>query len=266
MLLGLLFFAPATAAQGFPADAGQRLDKILSGTNTAFVLYDPAHDLYVRFDPERCRKRFTPFSTFKIPNTLIGLETGVVADPDAVVKWDQAKYPAEDHWPDGWKRDHSLRSAFKGSAVWFYRDLAKRVGRERMGAFLKRFEYGNQDQSGGIDTFWLNSSLKISADEQVEFLKAFLDGELGLSPRTNRIAREIMVYEKAPAYTVSAKTGGGPLGSGKALGWFVGFVETGGKVYVFALNTDGPSYSAIKDKRIDLTKAALRAVGVLPEA
>ena len=201
MLLSLLLFAPAAPARTFPADAAQRLDKLLSGTNTAFVLYDKADDRYVRFDPERCRKRLTPFSTFKIPNSLIGLETGVIADPDAVVKWDQTKYPAEDHWPEGWKRDQSLRSAFKASAVWFYRDLAKKVGRESMSGFLKRFEYGNQDQCGGIDTFWLNSSLKISADEQVEFLKAFLDGQLGLAPRTNRIAREIMVYEKTPAYT-----------------------------------------------------------------
>lgn len=264
----LLLFLPAIARPAapppLPADSGKRLDKVLAGTGSAFVLHDRAHDRTVRFDEERSRKRFTPFSTFKIPNSLIGLETGVVRDPDAIVPWDRAKRPPEDHWPDGWKRDHSLRSAFKGSAIWFYQELAVKAGPERMRDFLRRFSYGNQDMSGGIDRFWLASSLGISADEQVRFLRAFYDGKLGLSPRTNRIARDLFVHEKTPAYTLSAKTGGGPLGPGKALGWFVGYVETRGNVYFFAINTDGPSYSAIKDKRIDLTKAALRAVGVLP--
>lgn len=144
-------------------------------------------------------------------------------------------------------------------------DLAKKVGPERMRSFLQLFSYGNQDTSGGVDQFWLASSLKISADEQVRFLRAFYDGKLGLSPQTNEIARALFVYEKAPAYTLSAKTGGGTIRPGQALGWFVGYVGTRGNVYFFATNTEGPSYTAIKDKRIDLTKAALRAVGVLPE-
>lgn len=268
-ILALLIFFPtlteSAASPPLPADSAQRLEKVLAGTGSAFVLYDRAHDRTVRFDEERSRKRFTPFSTFKIPNSLIGLETGVIRDPDAVVKWDRARRPPAEHWPEGWKRDHSLRSAFKGSVVWFYQDLAKKAGPEKMRSFLRRFSYGNQDTSGGVDQFWLASSLQISADEQVCFLRAFYDGKLGLSPRTNEIARELFVYEKTPAYTLSAKTGGGPTGAGQALGWFVGYVETRGNVYFFATNTDGPSYTAIRDKRIDLTKAALRAVGVLPE-
>lgn len=270
ILLALLVFllpalANSAAPPPLPADTAKRLEKVLAGTGSAFVLYDRAHDRTVRFDEERSRKRFTPFSTFKIPNSLIGLETGVIRDPDAVVPWDRAKRPPTDHWPEGWKRDHSLRTAFKASVVWFYQDLATKVGPERMRSFVQRFEYGNQDTSGGIDQFWLASSLTISADEQVRFLRAFYDGKLGFSPRTNEIARDLFLQEKTPAYALSAKTGGGPQGPGKALGWYVGYVETRGNVYFFALNTDGPSYDAIKDKRIDLAKAALRAVGVLPE-
>lgn len=265
-LLLLPALAQPATPPSLPADSAKRLEKVLAGTASAFVLHDRANDRTVRFDEERSRKRFTPFSTFKVPNSLIGLETGVIRDPVAVVRWDRARRPPADHWPEGWKRDHSLRSAFKGSAVWFYQDLALKVGPEKMRSFLRRFEYGNQDTSGGIDQFWLASSLKISADEQVRFLRAFYDGKLGLSPRTNEIARDLFVYEKTPTYTLSAKTGSGPLGPGKALGWFVGYVETRGNVYFFAINTDGPSYTAIKDKRIDLTKAALRAVGVLPES
>ncbi|HEV2845323.1 MAG TPA: penicillin-binding transpeptidase domain-containing protein, partial [Thermoanaerobaculia bacterium] len=217
-----------------------------------------------RFDTKRCRERMPPFSTFKIPKSIIALETGVVADPDAMVRWDQKKRPAQSHWPEGWKRDHCLRSAFKGSAVWFFQEVAVKVGAKRMAEHLRRFRYGNQDISGGIDQFWLASSLKISADEQVEFLRALLEGRLGVSQRSRDILRDVMVYEQKPGYTIRAKTGGGPVGPGKALGWLVGYVESNDNVFIFALNTDGPSYAEIKDKRIDLAKAAMRSIRVLP--
>jgi beta-lactamase class D len=260
----LLLLGVAPRPAPLPADAGQRVSRVLAGTPSAFVLYDRGHDRFVRFDEARCRERFTPFSTFKIPNAAIGLDSGVIQDPDAVMPWDRRKHPPESHWPEGWKRDHSLRSALRASAVWFFQDMAGRIGPERMAKYLRQLDYGNRDISGGIDRFWLASTLRISADEQVRFLRAFHDGKLGLSPRTTAAVRDILILEKTPAYTLSAKTGGGPLGRGKALGWFVGYVETRGNVYVFALNTDGPSYDAIKDKRIDLAKAALRAAGVLP--
>lgn len=249
-----------------PPDAEPRLAKILNGTHTAFVLYDTKHDRTVRFDPKRCRTRMTPFSTFKIPNSLIALETGVVADPDAMVRWDPKRRPAQPHWPEGWKRDHSLRTAFKASAVWFFQEVAVKVGPKRMAERLRRFRYGNQDISGGIDRFWLASSLKISAEEQVEFLRALLEGRLGVSQRSRDVLRDVMVYEQEPGYTIRAKTGGGPFGPGKALGWLVGYVESNGNIYIFALNTDGPSYAAIKDKRVDLAKAAMRELKVLPAA
>jgi beta-lactamase class D len=262
--ISLVFFSAAPRPPALPADAGERVARVLAGTESAFVLYDQAHDRYVRFDEARCRERFTPFSTFKIPNSAIGLETGVIQNPDALVRWDQAKHPPQSHWPEAWRRDHSLRSAFKASTVWFYQDMAVRIGPERMAKHVRQFGYGNQDTSGGIDQFWLASSLKISADEQVRFLRSFHAGKLGLSPRTTATVKDIMVQEKTPAFTLSAKTGGGPKSPDKGLGWYVGYVETRGNVYFFALNTDGPSYDAIKDKRIDLTKAALRAAGVLP--
>jgi beta-lactamase class D len=254
-------------ADGLPADAEKRLSAILAGTSSAFVLYDPSHDRFVRYDPERCRRRMSPFSTFKIPNTLIALETGVIKDPDAVVRWDREKHPRQEFWPESWERDHSLRSAFHNSVVWFYQEAAVAVGPERMARFLERFAYGNQDISGGQDRFWLGSSLAISADEQVAFLRAFREDRLGLSPGTTTLARGIFVEETGDGATLSAKTGGGAAAGGRALGWWVGYLERekAGKVYYFALNTDGESFEAIRDKRVELTKRALRALGLLPK-
>jgi hypothetical protein len=73
----------------------QDLSKFFKNTDGAFVLYDLKNNHYLRHNPARCKQRLTPHSTFKIPNSLIGLETGVIADADFVIPWDRQKYPPE---------------------------------------------------------------------------------------------------------------------------------------------------------------------------
>ncbi|HEX8776016.1 MAG TPA: class D beta-lactamase [Pyrinomonadaceae bacterium] len=246
----------------------QDLSPYFKETEGCFVLYDLKRASYTRYNEARCRVRFNPKSTFKIPNSLIGLETGVIRDAEFVIPWDKQKYP-----PDGWdtepfiswKRDHTLRTAFQNSVVWYYRELAKRVGPERMKKYVTAFDYGDQNISGDIDYFWLNNTLKISADEQVEFLKRFYLYRLPVSKRSVDIVKEIMVREQTPLYTLRGKTGGGALESGKYIGWYVGYVETGGNTYFFATNIEGPTYESIRDKRIELTKQILSGMGVLPK-
>jgi beta-lactamase class D len=231
----------------------------------AFVLYDLKNDRYLRHNEARCRERFTPFSTFKIPNSLIGLESGVIRDADFLIKWDSKKYPRfGDTMPFiSWWQDQTLRTALKRSVVWYYQELATRVGAEKMKAYVNQLGYGNRDTSGGVTRFWLNSTLKISADEQVEFLKALYKEELPFSQRSVRIVKEILTLEETPDYKLSAKTGGGSLGENRALGWFVGYLETKENVYFFATQLEGPNYLSIRDKRIDITKRILKDLGYM---
>ena len=185
--LVLMFFAGIGAPE---ADA-QKLNRVFGNTKGAFVLYDLKNDRYIRHNESRCRRRFTPASTFKIPNSLIGLETGVVRDADFVIAWDRQRYPNEGrpaiapfiHW---WQ-DHTLRSAMKYSALWYYIEIATQVGAQRMEKYVTQFRYGNADTSGGIDQFWRNSTLQISADEQVDFLERFYTGQLNVSSRSTAI-------------------------------------------------------------------------------
>nr|AIA12114.1 ClassD_beta_lactamase [uncultured bacterium] len=254
---------------GLSEARAQDLSPFFKDTRGAFVLYDQNNNRYVRYNEARCRERFSPKSTFKIPNSLIGLETGVITDADFVIKWNREKYPPQENWNQepfiNWGRDHNLRSAIKHSVVWYYRELALRVGEQRMKKFVKGFDYGNEDISGGIDNFWLNGGLKISADEQVEFLKRFYAGRLPVSRRSIDIVKDILVLEKTPAYTLSAKTGGGSIAEGVYIGWFVGYVETRGNVYFFATNIESTSYQAIRGKRIEVTKQVLTSLGLLPK-
>ena len=234
-----------------------------------FVLYDLKNDRYLRHDAARAARRFSPYSTFKIPNSLVGLETGVITDAEFRIKWDAKKYPrnrADTEPFIHWWQDQTLRTAFRRSVLWYYQELATRVGAERMKALVTKLNYGNGDTSGTLTRFWLgDGKLRISADEQVEFLKALYKEELPVSQRAQRVVREIMLLEETPAYKLSGKTGGGPLGEGKALGWFVGYLETKGNVYFFAAQIEGPNFLAIRDERVSLTKAILRDLGHLPE-
>jgi beta-lactamase class D len=261
--------APAAARTESQGGAAAQPDLGAYFKNTAgtFVLYDLRRGRYLRHNPARAAERFSPYSTFKIPNSLIGLETGVIKDADYEIKWDAKKYPPHgDTLPfTSWWQDQTLRTAFQRSAVWYYQELAKRVGARTMREFVSKLQYGNEDTSGGVDRFWLNSTLKISADEQVEFLRKLHAGALPLSARSMGIVKEIMLLEQTPTYTLRAKTGGGPLGA-RSLGWFVGYVETTDNVYFFATQIEGENYLAIRDERTRLTRAILTDLGYMRES
>ncbi|MBA3440586.1 MAG: class D beta-lactamase [Pyrinomonadaceae bacterium] len=254
---------------GMVAGHAQDLSSFFKDTEGAIVLYDLKNNRYIRYNEERCRRRFSPFSTFKIPNSLIGLETGVIEDAEFLIRWDQKKYPPQEQRIapfTSWNQDHTLRSAMKNSVVWYYRELAERVGKPVMQQYVTKLRYGNHDTSGGINRFWLGSSLQISPNEQVEFLRRFYKEELPVSARSIQIVKEIISLEQTPAYKLSGKTGSGSLPGGKALGWFIGYVERSDNVYFFATNIEGANYSAVRDKRIALTKRILLELGWLPKA
>jgi beta-lactamase class D len=247
----------------------QNLNRIFGNTDGAFVLYDSRNNRYVRHNEPRCRRRFTPASTFKIPNSLIGLETGVVRDADFLISWDRQRYPNQGR-PNiapfiHWWQDHTLRSAMKHSVLWYYIEIARQVGARRMQRHITQFRYGNGDTSGGIEQFWRNSTLRISADEQVDFLRRLYAGQLSVSRRSTEIVKDILLLEQTPTYRLSGKTGAAPSGNGGTLAWFVGYLEREGNVYFFALNIDGANYEAIRDERINLTKRLLAELGYLPK-
>lgn len=240
------------------------LAQYFQGIDGAFVLYDVKQDKYYRHNAKRCDERLSPCSTFKIPNALIALETGVAADENFVIKWDSLKTPRQNLLNPNWARDHDLRSAMRFSVVWYFQELARRIGEQNYKKFLGQIVYGNQDITGGRDTFWLANSLKISTNEQVEFLKRLYYDKLGFSPRAVDIVKSIIVLEQTEQYKLSGKTGAGPRQNGKMLGWLVGYVETHDNVYFYALNIDGENFQSIAEKRLTLAKALLKELKVLP--
>ncbi|MFH1198022.1 MAG: class D beta-lactamase [bacterium] len=226
-----------------------------------FVLYDMNNNKIYKHNPQRAHEQFTPASTFKIPNSLIGLETGVIPDDKYVIPWDSVKREF-----DSWNRDHDLRSAMKFSVVPYYQELARRVGEVSMKEFINKFNYGNMDVSGGIDMFWLRGGLFISADEQITFLKKFYENILQISERSINIVKDILIKEKTDKFTFSAKTGTGMTFEGeikKYIAWYVGYVEQNNNVYFFAMNFDAYDFNSVYNDRLDITRKVLNRFGLM---
>jgi beta-lactamase class D len=192
----------------------------------SFVLYDPQADKCIFYNQNQYEQFFSPASTFKICNSLIGLETGVIKDEHFVIQWDSViRNPV-------WDKDHDLKTAFANSTVWYYQELARRVGGEKIKYWLDTLNYGNADTSGGIDQFWLSGGLRISPKQQIDFLKRLHDNQLPISKRTIDIVKNIMIIKDTLDYVISAKTGWGGHGD-KDVGWCVGYLEIKNNVYYF---------------------------------
>ena len=156
-----------------------------------------------------------------------------------------------------------MRTATEHSAVWFYQELARRIGRDRMQHYVDAVGYGNRDISGEIDSFWLEGGLRISPDEQIEFLRRLYADDLPFSARSMTIVKDIITLEETDDYTLRAKTGWAQRVHPQ-IGWFVGYVEKDGDVHFFATNVE----SATPDEhfgssKVEITKEILRDLQVI---
>lgn len=168
--------------------------------------------------------RFVPASTFKIPNTLIILEEGLLKNQNQPITWDGVE---RNYAP--WNQDQTLKSAFQISCVWCYQRYAAMIGNEKYLRYLKAFNYGNQLTGSNITRFWLDGDLKISLQEQIHFLRKVHSGKLPIKPRHISTLKSIMLSESKSGIKIWSKTGW----AGKD-GWYVGYLTTEGITWFFA--------------------------------
>jgi beta-lactamase class D len=231
--LGLVF-----GSSGLSADESPRPLRAHTGeTDACIALYDSNADEYRIHNLRQCQERLSPCSTFKIPNALIGLETGVLSGPDDRKRWDGREYPRA-----VMNRDHDLASAIQYSIVWYFQEVARDIGPERMQAALDAYAYGNRDISSGQDRFWLSGSLKISALEQIRFMRALDRLALPARGENQSTVRSLMLQDGATIGDLRGrlygKTGGCMSDKGDH-GWFTGFYHVNDNRYVFAVNVKG---------------------------
>lgn len=203
------------------------------------------------YNKKRANIAFSPASTFKIPNTLIALNEGVV-NKDSIIVWDKKVREF-----DAWNKDQTLQSAFKSSCVWCYKEFASKIGVEKYKKYLKELNYGNKTIGKDVTDFWLDESLRITAFEEIRFLKQLQANNLSFKQEDINLLKELMIDEKSENYVVRAKTGW----EGR-YGWYVGYVETKNDVWFFALNIDTKTKEDLS-KRKALTLEALKIKGII---
>lgn len=227
-----------------------------AGTTGTLVVASADGEVIAIHDPDRAATRFSPASTFKIPNTLIALSAGVVVDEASTFEWDGVERDVAT-----WNQDQTLATAFSRSCVWCYQVIARSVGRDTYLQELAAFDYGNRVVGGAVDRFWLDGSLAISATEQIAFLASLLGGELDVPEQHLEVLLNIMAVDETDDYALYAKSGW--TGAALHTGWYVGFVDTADGRSLFALNID-MQRAEQAPLRKNLALDALRALDIIP--
>lgn len=263
MVVLLAFAAAVSAAEESAAFKNSKaMDDAFVKLNAAgtLVIYNAGSGEYFAHDSERAMQRFYPASTFKIFNSLIGLEVCAVPNVDAYFY----KYTGEKVFLESWQNDANLREAIKRSQVPAYKLLARKIGRAAMQANINKLGYGNMEigDASHIDSFWLEGPLKISAYEQVRLLNKLASGKLPFSAKAISQTIDICRQEKTADYTLYGKTGWATDNIVQPVGWYVGWVDSSKGRYVFAVNLDINSGAELY-KREAVVREVLAAMDVL---
>lgn len=199
----------------------------------SILIFDIEENIYYSNDFEYSKKGKIPASTFKIPNTIIALETNIMENDSTIIKWN-----GEKRWNKNWEQDLTFREAFHFSCVPCYQEIARKIGVKRMTEYLEKLEYEDMKvDSTNIDYFWLKGESRINQFQQIDFLKRLDQSQLSISERTETIMKRIFVIETNDQYTLRGKTG---LSIENEIynGWFVGYFQFENKTYYFATNAE----------------------------
>ncbi len=206
----------------------------LANLKGAILIYNPQKEIYYSNNFTWAKHGQLPASTFKIPNSMIALETGVVKNRQTPFKWDGKKRHLKI-----WEKDMNFNDAFRVSCLPCYREIAKKVGVDRMNDWLSKLDYGKsfKANSSNLDFFWIAGNWEVTLFDQIDFLSRLYNSQLAISKRTERIVKEMMVNERNDQFILRGKTGWS-IQEETNNGWFVGYLEKKEKVYFFATNVE----------------------------
>jgi beta-lactamase class D len=233
----------------------------MSAGTTCTLVVDAATSATVIRTGDRCAERLTPASTFKIALSLMGFDSGILQDADRPAWPYKEEYTA---WNDLWKRTTTPRTWLRDSVVWYSQVLTRRLGVRRFQDYVDRLDYGNRDVGGdpgranGLTTAWLSSSLRISAAEEVAFVRRMVAYQLPVSHSAIDRTLAIMPLATAGGWQIRGKPGtgfrrraDGTNDGERQVGWFVGWAQRGGRTLIFA--------RLLEDELPDPVNAGLRA-------
>lgn len=193
-----------------------------------------------------CETRVTPASTFKIPLSVMGFDSGFLIVENAP----RLNYrPGDPDWGgQTWTQPTGPEEWMKYSVVWYSQRITRSLGEDRLKSYVKSFGYGNADISGdpgkanGLERAWISSSLKVSPLEQIRFLRWLVNHELPVrKSAVEMTARIIKIDQTTDGWDIYGKTGtafprdaSGIADEAHGYGWFVGWAKKGSRTLTFA--------------------------------
>lgn len=228
------------------------LEKFFTENNVkgTFAIMDNGTGQFTIYNLSRYRdSTYLPASTFKIVNSLIGFQTGVISNDSMIIKWDSIKRPV-----DAWNKDLNWYNAFRVSAVPYFQEVARRIGKDTMQLWLDSLSYGSKKINTRVDSFWLDNSLTITPDEELGLVKRLYFNQLPFFTTYQDKVKKAMLFENNSNYQLSYKTGwsGWDEKRKRHIGWMVGWIVENEHPYFFVLNIE----SAAQD--FDMVKVRLK--------
>ncbi len=212
------------------------LSNAFNSINGCAVLYSPSENKYSVYNKDMAEQEVSPYSTFKIISTLIGLHNNIIKDETSTMNYNGTQYQNTE-----WNGNLTLQKAFQTSCIWYFHQIIYSVGEEEVRKELSELKYGNCDVSEWkgssinpyeeLNGFWLGSSLKISPYEQVEVLSKIFEGESFYGSDSVELLKKIMLIQDSKERKIYGKTGSGLNGEA----WFIGFAEKGQQRQYFAV-------------------------------
>lgn len=227
-----------------------------------FALMDNGTGQFTVYNLPRFRdSSYLPASTFKIVNSLIGLQTGKISSDSMIIKWDGV----ERSFP-GWNKDLTMYEAFRVSSLPYYQEVARRIGKDTMQFWLDSLGYGAKNDEEkvriktSVDSFWIDNSIKVSPDAQLGLVKRLYFDQLPFFKTYQGMVKRAMLFEDNTKYRLAYKTGWGYAENGNMIGWVVGWIEENNHPYFFVLNLE------TADQNFDMVGTRMKILkGILKE-
>lgn len=259
LYLAMIILVAACSSSNIKQENGLKKYFDQYGVNGCFAIFNNGAGDFHLYNLERYKdSAYSPASTFKIVNSLVGLQTGKIVNEKMIIKWDGVRRSNEN-----WNKDLSMDSAFKYSCVPYYQEVARRIGKDTMQFWLDSLGYGTKKITTSIDLFWLDNSLKITADEQLGLVKKLYFDQLPFSKNVMATVKKVMVQEQNANYTLAYKTGLTTLPNNKPLAWVVGWIEENKHPHFFVLNFDGQPNADLVFIRKEILNNCLKDLGYL---
>jgi len=232
-LVALLFNAACTP-NNVKTDAA--IEPILqkAGVKGSFALLENGTESFIIHNLSAYKdSTLAPQNSFFIVPALIALDKGWI--PTQV-----------DHW-------------LPFTADTAYQGLIQKIGRKMLLETIDSLHYGKGLISADSSAFWNNNTLRITADEQLGFIKRLYFNQLFFQKRSQEWLKKMLLKEDNANYKLSYIATADTARNNSA--WVIGYIEENKHPYFFVLSTTANTSEDLLNKNINVVKAILTQQG-----